>query len=123
MTDQNRHYGASIVREFIAALGFLAVLHLSFAHQPVFADTDVSWRVSVNANVSGYCGYGPEGDGLHQGPCHACRVVGAELPPPPCVATPAFTAFVTVTHVQQRLIVPDNRVGNRHRTRAPPRTV
>lgn len=84
-----------IFGEVIKALAVLALVFLSFAHQPVAVahpDEGTHWSV---ADLS-FCGSAPDGDGAGHAPCHACRVGIADLPPAPCVAEPAFVAFAEV---------------------------
>lgn len=81
-----------IFEEVIKALAVLALVFLSFAHQPVAVaqpDDGLHWSV---ADLS-YCGSAPDGEGDRHMPCHACRVGIADLPPVPCVVEPAYVAF------------------------------
>ena len=81
--------------EAIKALAVLALVFLSFAHQPVAvaqADDGPQWAV---ADLS-YCGGAPDGEGGGHSPCHACRAGVADLPPAPCVAEPAYVAFAEI---------------------------
>lgn len=82
-----------IGREMIKALAVLALIFLSFAHQPITislaTDGDSGWTL---ADLS-YCGAPPGEDGGGHLPCHACRVGGAALPPPPCAALDAPLEF------------------------------
>lgn len=78
--------------EAIKALAVLALVFLSFAHQPVSlasADDSSHWTVADTS----YCGSGADGDGAGHAPCHACRVGAIDLPPAPCTAEPAYMAF------------------------------
>lgn len=78
--------------EVIKALAVLALVFLSFAHQPVaVAQPDGAAQWSV-ADLS-YCGSAPDGDEAGHMPCHACRAGVADLPPAPCVVEPAYVAF------------------------------
>lgn len=83
-----RDIGAEIVK----ALAVLALVFLSFAHQPVAVaqvDDGPQWAV---ADLS-FCGSGPDSDDAGHAPCHACRAGVADLPPAPCVAEPAYVAL------------------------------
>jgi len=106
----NRHIAAELVR----ALAVLALVFLSFGHQPAAAlaqDHDVL-TAAVSAN---WCGDAPA-DTSHA-PCHACRIGGgADLPPPcgglvhlPTVAEPAFPDFAAVAQVVAPPDIPDAR--------------
>lgn len=123
MIEWNRHYGVGLVREFIAALAFLSVLLLAFAHQPVQVDANSGWRFASVDFASSYCGDAPDGHGANHGPCHACRVAGTELPPPPCVATSAYADFDVFKYAKLQNRIPVHRIGSQHAPRAPPNTV
>lgn len=110
-----------IGREMIKALAVLALIFLSFAHQPVTiplaTDGDSGWTL---ADLS-YCGAPPGEDGGGHLPCHACRVGGAALPPPPCAALDAPVDFTwadfgtyTIAFAPRPVVTPAN-------PRAPPR--
>ena len=78
--------------EVLKALAVLALVFLSFAHQPVAVahpDDGPRWAL---ADLS-FCGTAPDGEAGHM-PCHACRAGVADLPPAPCVAEPAYVAFI-----------------------------
>lgn len=95
------HIAADLVR----ALAVLALVFLSYAHQPVGTVAPEQDVLTVAVTAS-FCGDLPD-DGKAHAPCHACRIGGgADLPPPceglihlPTLAEPAFaelgaTAFV-----------------------------
>ncbi|WMT88040.1 hypothetical protein NO932_05375 [Pelagibacterium sp. 26DY04] len=78
--------------EIVKALAVLALVFLSFAHQPVAVaqvDDGPQWAV---ADLS-FCGSGPDDGDAGHAPCHACRAGIADLPPAPCVAEPAYVAL------------------------------
>jgi hypothetical protein len=106
----HRHIAAELVRAFAV----LALVFLSFGHQPAAAvpsDHDVL-TVAVTAS---FCGDAPA-DTSHA-PCHACRIGGgADLPPPceglihlPAVAEPAFPELAAVAYVVAPPDIPDAR--------------
>ena len=87
-----------IAGDMIKALTVLALVFLSFAHQPVaVAQPDDALAFSV-ADLS-YCGSSPDGDQGGHAPCHACRAGLADLPLPPCVAEPAYAGFARAAFV------------------------
>lgn len=101
--------------EAIKALAVLALVFLSFAHQPVAvaqADDGPQWAVS---DLS-YCGGAPDGEAGHL-PCHACRAGVADLPPAPSMAEPAYVAFAETGFA----LVDDFMVGQRGFSPANPR--
>ena len=106
----NRHIAAELARAFAV----LALVFLSFGHQPATAvahDHDVL----TAAVTASWCGDAPV-DTSHA-PCHACRIGGgADLPPPceglvhlPTVAEPAFPELAAVPHVVAPPEIPDAR--------------
>ncbi|WP_404402935.1 hypothetical protein [Pelagibacterium halotolerans] len=116
-----RQIGADVVK----ALAVLAVFFLSFgygqAQAPVFADDSVSAQ-SVYSTVS-YCGQGPGEHGPACGPCHACRVTIADLPPPPSIAEPAYLGFSRIVYIVED-VEPAHNFGHRPANpRAPPALV
>lgn len=83
-----------IFGEAVKALAVLALVFLSFAHQPVaVASADDGFAFSL-ADLS-YCGSSGDGTGDHA-PCHACRAGMAGLPPAPCVAEPAHVQLAII---------------------------
>lgn len=83
-----------MMNDLARALGVLALIFLSFGHAPVVA-SPIGTDILTAAVDLGYCGESSADDTQH-GPCHACRVVGAALPPPPSVAIDAPTAAAPV---------------------------
>ena len=103
-----------IAMELVRALAVLALVFLSFGHQPAAAvahDHDVL-TVAV---TSSFCGDSPV-DTTHA-PCHACRIGGgADLPPPceglvhlPLAAEPAFPELAAVAYFAAPPDIPDAR--------------
>lgn len=70
-----------MIGESLRALAVLALLFLSFAHQPVSA-LPASDTLSLAASGLSFCGDPVSGEDHGNAPCHACRVAGAALPPP-----------------------------------------
>lgn len=106
----NRHIAAELVRAFAV----LALVFLSFGHQPAAAlahDHDVL----TAAVTASFCGDTPA-DTTHA-PCHACRIGGGvDLPPPseglihlPAAAEPAFPERAARAHVVAPPEIPDAR--------------
>jgi hypothetical protein len=77
----------AILAEVTRALAVLALVFLSFAHQPAFA------APGFDGDTGGYdfCGTPPDNPADHA-PCHACRSKPVVLPPAPAAADPAFAA-------------------------------
>lgn len=107
----SRHIAAELAR----ALAVLALVFLSFAHQPVSAAGPQHEMLTVAVTAS-FCGDVPADPQSHA-PCHACRIGGgADLPPPceglihlPAVAEPVFTAPPVAAHVVAPPDIPDAR--------------
>tara|TARA_R100000365_G_scaffold3492_2_gene11682 strand:+ start:356 stop:790 length:435 start_codon:yes stop_codon:yes gene_type:complete len=115
--------GMSLARdiggEIIKALAVLAVVFLSFAHQPVAiatADDGLSYSL---ADLS-FCGGSPEGDGAGHSPCHACRAGVADLPEAPCENEPAYTRFSQVRFSLADDLVAEQHAFSTRKSRAPP---
>lgn len=107
-----------MISDLARAFGVLALVFLSFAHTPVVASpigTDV-----LTATVDlGYCGESTA-DHTQHGPCHACRVLGAALPPAPSEAVEAPFGIVPVSFFTARLTGAGHLVETSARPRAPP---
>ena len=106
----NRHIAAELVRAFAV----LALVFLSFGHQPAAATTH-DHEVLTAAVTASFCGDAPA-DTTHAA-CHACRLgSGADLPAPcgglihlPTVAEPAFPERAALAHVVAPPEIPDAR--------------
>ena len=107
----NRHIAAELVRAFAV----LALVFLSFGHQPT-GTLAYEHDVLTAALTASFCGDAPDDDKGHA-PCHACRIGGgADLPPPceglihlPSVAEPAFAERAAVPYVVAPPDIPDAR--------------
>lgn len=110
-----------IGKEVIKALAVLALIFLSFGHQPIdiapTANGDSGWTL---ADLS-YCGAPPGEDSGGHLPCHACRVGGAALPPPPCAALDAPLGFTRAAFGAYTLAFAPRPVVTSTHPRAPPR--
>jgi len=106
----NRHIAADLVR----ALAVLALVFLSFSHQPSMRLAHDHESVSAAVTAS-WCGDAPA-DTTHA-PCHACRIgSGADLPPPcgglvhlPSVGEAAFPEPALAGFVVAPPEIPDAR--------------
>jgi hypothetical protein len=78
----------AVLSEITRALAVLALVFLSFAHQPAVA-------AEGHHDHGGYdfCGTPPVDPAGHA-PCHACRSNPVVLPPAPAYADPVFCASV-----------------------------
>jgi hypothetical protein len=88
-------HGASkrtYLREMLLALAVIALIFLNFGHVEVTA----SGQVQVTPDS--WCGdpLAPNGDA--HAPCHACRVDGAALPPPPVGADAVCFGVTAVSY-------------------------
>jgi len=74
-----------MVLEVARSLGVLAIVFLSFVHQPMPASAhqiDLDAPILTAEMDLSFCGDMPmDGGGKAHAPCHACRVLGAVLPP------------------------------------------
>lgn len=113
-----------IAGEVTKALVALALIFLSFAHQPVDVAQANGDAFSLSVADLSFCGGGPDGDGDgNHSPCHACRAGIADLPPAPCVAEPAYVGFITADFVARDDVVFDQTVYSSKNSRAPPASV
>ncbi|MGN6490158.1 MAG: hypothetical protein ACTHLT_20355 [Devosia sp.] len=110
----SRHIAAELLRDIARALAVLALVFLSYAHQPVsVAAQHATLSAAVTAD---FCG-GVPADSQSHAPCHACRIGGgADLPPPcegllhlPAVAGPAFPPLAVAAFVVAPPDIPDAR--------------
>ena len=100
------------------ALVVLALVFLTFAHAPVAsAQSGTFFAQSIDAS---YCGDVPDGEGKAHAPCHACRIGGIDLPPPPSVAVKAIVALCDVSYFRPAAVIAVNSTHISARPRAPP---
>lgn len=107
-----RHIAGDIVR----ALAVLALVFLSYAHQPIGAVASSPQDVLTAAVTTSFCGGVPD-DGKSHAPCHACRIGGgADLPPPcgglihlPVAVEPAFPELAIAAFTVAPPDIPDAR--------------
>ena len=83
------------LREVVRAICVLALLFLNFGHAQTISvaySADLTPYVMSEQAYADFCEQTGQGDPqAHHAPCHACRIgAGADLPPAPCVAAPAF---------------------------------
>jgi hypothetical protein len=107
----SRHIAAELIR----ALAVLALVFLSYGHQPV-AGASPHHNTLTAAVTTDFCG-GVPADGQTHAPCHACRIgAGADLPPPcgglvhlPKPSEPAFPPLSAAAFVVAPPDIPDAR--------------
>lgn len=80
-------------REIVLALAVLALTFLNYGHVSVSASGD------LQVTPDSWCGSPLAPDDIAHAPCHACRVDGAALPPPPACVEPVAFAVVPVAYV------------------------
>lgn len=109
--------------ELARALGALAIIFLSFVHQPLPALAHPGYLDSpmLSADLSlSYCGDMPmNDDDRSHAPCHACQVLGAALPQP-MGGYLALRKPVTVFDVAVLLAAPDLLPLPKPEARGPP---
>jgi hypothetical protein len=112
-----------IVRDVLLALVVLALIFLNFTHitSDLRAGSNMALDLSSIAADS-FCGdLHPADHQDHSPVCHACRIGGAaDLPPAPCLATPAFAETVAVAFVEPHEVVPQAFAVSPLTPRAPP---
>lgn len=119
----SRHIAATIIRDIASALAVLALVFLSYAHQPIDAAHALDHDVLTVAVTADFCGDAPE-DGKAHAPCHACRIGGgADLPPPPCAGIAAPIAVASVTYFGATVRSPIIAEYGSSRPRGPPALV
>lgn len=111
-----------ICGEIAKALAVLALVFLSFAHQPVAIAQPADGDVFSLADIHSYCGSPAEEEPGHA-PCHACRAGVADLPAAPCVAEPAYLAFADAGFVLSDETAPAQTEFSPANPRAPPALV
>lgn len=111
-----------IVRELAAAFGVLALVFLSFAHQPVGPRTAGELYLLSDGSVPIFCGSGPAGEnGSLNGGCDACRIAaGIALPDAPCRGTERFALATQMPGFHSDTPVIQRRLNRAIRPRAPP---
>jgi len=106
----DRHIAAELVRAFVV----LALVFLSFGHQPAAA-IPPGHDLLTAAVTANFCGDSPA-DTTHA-PCHACRIGGgADLPPPcgglihlPTAVEPVFPERAAAAYVVTPPDIPEAR--------------
>lgn len=109
-----------IAGEVTKALAVLALIFLSFAHQPIEVPQAGGDAFSFQLADLSYCGGAPDEDGGGHVPCHACRSGDIDLPPAPCVAQPAYAGFVVAAFFVADMAVADQFGYSASHPRAPP---
>ena len=113
-----------IAAEVTKALVVLALVFLSFAHQPVALAGDEGDILGNPQVALSFCGGAPDDDGnASHVPCHACRFDLAPLPQPPCVASPAYASYVALAVLLDDAPVIFGRAYRSDFPRAPPAAV
>jgi hypothetical protein len=102
------------LRETLLALAVIALTFLNFGHVSVTAAGD--FRFTPDS----WCGDPLLPDTPSHAPCHACRVGGADLPPPPAAVQPI--AFVAVPIAYAAPVAPADLAAHRGlpQSRGPP---
>ncbi|RDE10474.1 hypothetical protein [Pelagibacterium lacus] len=109
-----------IAGEVIKALAVLALIFLSFAHQPIEVPQADGDAFSFQLADLSYCGGAPDGDGGGHVPCHACRSGDIDLPPAPSIAEPARHEVVAAVFTVADTAVADQFGYLSSPPRAPP---
>lgn len=110
----------AIAGEMIKALAVLALVFLSFAHQPVQLSASGDGSSLLAAIDLSFCGSEPGDDHAGHSPCHACRGGIADLAAPPCVAERAYAAFAAFDTELADDIVVGQAIYSNKSPRAPP---
>ncbi len=95
MNPTSKNYCQAAFREFMAAIGVMALILLSFAHQPIGRDDSQVFRFA-DGSIPVFCGSAPVQDNsFDQGKgCEACRLsAGAVLPNTPCTGSQTFAVL------------------------------
>lgn len=111
-----------IADEVLKALAVLALVFLSFAHQPTAANAGDLLLASQAGQGLSFCGDAPDDEAGHA-PCHACRSDLGTLPQPPCVATSAYASSVVQAIVREDATFVLARTHRPDFPRAPPAAV
>lgn len=104
--------------EVLRALVVLALLFLSFAHNPASAATPGPDTLTAALDLS-YCGDLPDDPRAHA-PCHACRIGGgADLPPSAAIALPV-AVIAGVAYGAMPVLAPPAAPARAFNARGPP---
>lgn len=112
-----------IVRELTVALGILALVFLSFGHQPVGLRAADGLYLLADGSVPVFCGSSPAGENGSRagGGCDACRIVaGIALPEAPCNGAERFALATRVLGSYADVPVILRGLNRAIRPRAPP---
>lgn len=92
MYPTSKNYYQAVFREYMVAIGVLALILLSFAHQPIGRDDNQVFRFA-DGSIPVFCGSVPaQGQSSAQVEgCDACRISGgATIPDAPYASLQAF---------------------------------
>lgn len=110
-----------VTRDVVTALGVLALVFLSFGHQPIAWARDSAVFVYANGDLASFCGGAPEGGRASGKGCDACRLAsGIGLPPAPCLPAARFAMAVRSVDLDVQGFVPDGVLNRVQDPRAPP---
>jgi hypothetical protein len=104
-------------REILFALAVIALTFLNFGHISVSAAGD------IQITPDSWCGDAMAPEGTPHSPCHACRVDGAALPPPPVDATPVCFAVAIASYETPFAVAPAPLTQRSVQPRGPPALV
>lgn len=118
-----RHIAAQIVRDIASALAVLALVFLSYAHQPINIAHALDHDILSASITADFCGEQTD-EGKAHAPCHACRIGGgADVPAPPCAGIAAPIAVASVTYYGATVRSPIVTTLGSSRPRGPPALV
>ncbi|WP_127754293.1 hypothetical protein [Devosia sp. 1566] len=113
--DRVRPYFEEVTRALLVLA--LVLLNLVPAPAPAVAYDGLAF---TNGAVV-YCGDGGPGDNFSHAPCHACRLGGdAVLPPPPCHSEHIALQAVPVVYPLAEVVSQDDLHSIANRSRGPP---
>jgi hypothetical protein len=122
MRQEKQNWHLIVWRELLLALGVLALVFLSFGHQPVLAGPGEAQFRFADGSVPVFCGTGPaDGQDAGYDHCDACRIAsGVALPAPPEQPEERFAlSSGPISNIQPAVIGDDVAIGP-GRPRAPP---
>jgi hypothetical protein len=118
-----RHIAAEILRDIASAFAVLALVFLSYVHQPINLEHALGHDVLTASLTADFCGEQTD-EGKAHAPCHACRIGGgADVPAPPCAGIAAPIAVASVTYYGATVRSPIITALGSSRPRGPPALV
>ena len=107
-------------RQIFAALAVIALLILPFGHAPLSAHDTGAGATVAHHQAANAGSPGQPDEGAGHTTCHACRIGGVALPPPPYPLEPTHNGSSEVLYAAAAETPVRDEAPSPHNPRAPP---